>query len=331
MKDYVSKDMVEKAGKVDLLAYAQSLGYQFETRGRRDVFYQKGSSFNISNNLYYKYSTNEGGNVIQFAMREKGLSFQAAVKELCEWNGEHINTSLAQGYKRNTTEPLQFRAMTLPPKNADYRRAFAYLVKTRKISPEIVSELMHQHKIYENDKHSCVFVGYKGDKPYYASIRSTNTYGKAYKGDVANSNKRCGFVIEGRPGSDSVFVFESPIDAMSHASIMRLQGIDYHDDWRLSLGCTSDGALQEFLKEHKDIKTIYFCTDNDEPGQKVLEDQTDARTGEIKEGYLNKYEHMGYTTINAHSVNKDYNEDLIEYIKLMEQQQEHVAEFEECM
>lgn len=50
--------------------------------------------------------------------------------------------------------------MILPKANSDAHRAFAYLVKTRHIDSQIVSQLMREHKIYENDKHSCVFVGY---------------------------------------------------------------------------------------------------------------------------------------------------------------------------
>ena len=66
MADYVSKDMINKAMQVDLLEYAKSLGMEFETRGRNNTFYQKGHSLNItrSKNMYYRFSTGKGGNVI---------------------------------------------------------------------------------------------------------------------------------------------------------------------------------------------------------------------------------------------------------------------------
>ena len=213
--DYVSKEMINKAMQVDLLEYAKSLGMEFETRGRNNTFYQKGHSLNItrSKNMYYRFSTGKGGNVINFAMEQNGWTFQQAVRSLC---GEEIQRSVPkQTY--NPAKQIPKGKMVLPKANSDSRRAFAYLVKTRHIDNQIVSQLMHERKIYENDKHSCVFVGYdKSGQAGYASVRSTYTMGNSYRGDVKNSDKRHCFTLNGK--SDSVYVFEAPIDAMSHAT-----------------------------------------------------------------------------------------------------------------
>jgi len=65
-----------------------------------------------------------------------------------------------------------------------------------------------------------------------------------FKCDIESSDKNYGFILSPvNEKIDIVAVFESPIDALSHQTI-------YPDftGWRLSLGCTSDGALLNFLK-----------------------------------------------------------------------------------
>ena len=215
--------------------------------------------------MYYRFSTGKGGNVINFAMEQNGWTFQQAVRSLC---GEEIQKSVPkQTYIPAKQIPEHKEKMILPKANSDARRAFAYLVKTRHIDSQIVTQLMREHKIYENDKHSCVFVGFdKNGQAGYASVRSTYTMGNSYRGDVKNSDKRHCFTLNGK--SDSVYVFEAPIDAMSHATLTKVSGWDWQEDWRIALGGVSDLGLQQFLSLHPEIKNIHFATDNDEQGKK---------------------------------------------------------------
>lgn len=327
MSNYVSKDMINKAMNVNLLEYAKSLGMEFESRGSSDTLYWKGHSLNItqSKNMYYRFSSNTGGNVINFAMEMEGLSFPEAIRKLC---GEEIQKNYQSSTPMTVNGSIPSvqqskERMILPKANPKANRVFAYLVRTRKIDPEIVSQMMREHKIYENDKHSCVFVGYdeKG-KPGYANVRSTNTDGKAYRGEVKNSDKRFGFTMRGLPKSNSVYVFEAPIDAMSHASLMKMAGGDWQEDWRISLGGTSDLALQQFLKTHPWIKNIHFATDNDLQGNKVLENEYNEDGTIKKAGYLKKYKDLGYETYREEPLNKDFNKDLEVCVKQLEEMEQ---------
>ena len=314
MADYVSKDMINKAMQVDLLEYAKSLGMEFETRGRNNTFYQKGHSLNItrSKNMYYRFSTGKGGNVINFAMEQNGWTFQQAVRSLC---GEEIQKSVPkQTYIPAKQIPEHKEKMILPKANSDARRAFAYLVKTRHIDSQIVTQLMREHKIYENDKHSCVFVGFdKNGQAGYASVRSTYTMGNSYRGDVKNSDKRHCFTLNGK--SDSVYVFEAPIDAMSQATLTKVSGWDWQEDWRIALGGVSDLGLQQFLSLHTEIKNIHFATDNDEQGKKVLENEYNTDGTIKKVGYVQKYKDKGYEVFREEPAHKDFNEDLCAFME----------------
>lgn len=173
---------------------------------------------------------------------------------------------------------------------------------------------MREHKIYENDKHSCVFVGYdKSGQAGYASVRSTYTMGNSYRGDVKNSDKRHCFTLNGK--SDSVYVFEAPIDAMSHATLTKVSGWDWQEDWRIALGGVSDLGLQQFLSLHPEIKNIHFATDNDEQGKKVLENEYNTDGTIKKVGYMQKYKDKGYEVFREEPTHKDFNEDLCAFME----------------
>lgn len=245
-------------------------------------------------------------------MEQNGWTFQQAVRALC---GEEIQKSVPkQTYTPAKQIPEHKEKMILPKANSDAHRAFAYLVKTRHIDSQIVSQLMREHKIYENDKHSCVFVGYdKNGQAGYASVRSTYTMGNSYRGDVKNSDKRHCFTLNGK--SDSVYVFEAPIDAMSHATLTKVSGWDWQEDWRIALGGVSDLGLQQFLSLHPEIKNIHFATDNDEQGKKVLENEYNTDGTIKKVGYMQKYKDKGYEVFREEPAHKDFNEDLCAFME----------------
>ena len=103
-------------------------------------------------------------------------------------------------------------------------RAFAYLVKTRCLDPKVVSVFARRHMIYEDAKyHNAVFVGFDVDGiPRHAHKRGTCQRGKPFKGNVESCDPRYSFHWIGK--SDTVYVFEAPIDMLSFISM-------YQKDW----------------------------------------------------------------------------------------------------
>ncbi|MGO4699436.1 DUF3991 domain-containing protein [Paenibacillus sp. 2TAB26] len=62
--------------------------------------------------------------------------------------------------------------LILPDKTPNFRRVASYLIHVRGIDPEIVSFMMHEKKLYQQDKNdNCVFVGY--DENQTPNVRST--------------------------------------------------------------------------------------------------------------------------------------------------------------
>ncbi len=64
-------------------------------------------------------------------------------------------------------------------------------------------------------------------------------------------------------------MYSRPIVAMSHATLTKVSGWDWQEDWRIALGGVSDLGLQQFLSLHPEIKTFILQQDNDEQGKNV--------------------------------------------------------------
>lgn len=152
----------------------------------------------------------------------------------------------------------------------------------------------------------------------YAAFRIASTNYK-FRGEVAGSDKASGFLIKGESMNDCVYVFESFIDAMSHANLYNIK-YGNKDAWklhnRLALGGTADTALMELLKRKPNIRNICLCLDNDNAGR--------AAAKEI----ASKLRSMGYVHIYERYPNeKDYNDELKKVKSIVNEQT--VQEYEQ--
>ena len=104
----------------------------------------------------------------------------------------------------------------------------------RCIDKEILESCIADGLLYESlPYHNCIFVGFGGQgEAKYASYRAASP--EKIMGDAAGSNKRYSFRLEGR--SDRKHIFESAIDMLSYATMLKLSGGDWRADTMLSLG-----------------------------------------------------------------------------------------------
>ena len=139
-------------------------------------------------------------------------------------------------------------------------------LQRRGIDSEIISRCIRAGIFFESRKyHNCVFVGRdKAGKARFACLRGTMG---DFKGDVPGSDKRFNFCFPAGGPSRTVAVFESPIDALSLATLFKARGVATWDRGHyLSLGGTSPLALLQFLYDRPEIDRIYLCLDNDKAG-----------------------------------------------------------------
>lgn len=312
-------EQIAQANQVNILEYARRVGHTVEQVTAREYKIPNYGGLRIDGNgqRWNCFSAQKGGGPIQFVMFTESKSWKEAVMQLL---GISQTLDSGQNHLYHQAEKLEKAEdgkgeFVLPEKNSTYKHVFAYLINTRKIDKDIVASMVKQKKLYENTHRSCVFVGYDQEGvARYASVRSTNTNGSSYRGDVANSNKAYAFRMEGI--SETLRVFEAPIDALSYATFLKIHNQPYQQDHFLALGCLGDVALKQYLKDHPEIKRIIFCLDNDQWGHKAAE------------RWAEKYK-QNYSIALHFPKGKDWNEDLVSFLKEMESRREVDSELVE--
>lgn len=289
--------------------------------GRKDGFYQHNNT-----------GSQSSGNVLAFAIQYLGLELKQAVDEVLRFGG-HMQalegdkpfipkqTFIKQNVPKQSFNKIS-KEMVLPQKNETAREVFNYLIKDRCLDEQIVQKLIDKNYIMQFDKptrnkdvvfSNCAFVSYDFDdtkKAMGCTLRSTPLANppewlkeqNVFKGDLEGSNKDFGFRLQGK-SNEKLFVFESPIDAISHVTLCKIKNEPYANDTRLSLGGNNDKALTKFLEKNKDVKEIIFCLDNDKDKLiNVGQQQADS--------YCQKYHNLGFETSKIIPNGKDFNEDL---------------------
>lgn len=286
---YFTDEQKQRANAVDLEDFLCVQGEKLLKSGREKRL-ASDHSVTVRGNQWYDHASEKGGCAIDFVQMFYGKSFPDAVTMLL--NGE-------QGQAYRSSEPRRPeppKPFVLPEAHTDMRRVYAYLTKTRCIDRSVVSVFAKAKMIYEDAKyHNAVFVGFDPDGvARHAHKRGTYTQGEPFKGNVDGCDPRYSFHHTGQ--SDTVYVFEAPIDLLSFLSL-------YPQDWQrhsyVSLCGVAEHALTQMLTENPQVQKIGLCLDNDKAGIKARERLTVILS---ERGYGNVFP--------LFSQKKDWNEDL---------------------
>jgi len=290
----IDEKTVEQARNADIIAFFERrCGFTFAHRGGAYRCRQH-PSLAVKNDRrsWYWHSKGVGGcGVLDYLIKAENMPFHEAVEA-------------AAGIAPATAQPRQEekpKTLLLPAKKEVSLRLYRYLCQKRGIAGEVVNTLIQKGKLYEDRRGNVVFVGFdEQGKARFASLRGT--YGDCrFRMDCAGSDKRYGFSMAACAPSERLYLFESPIDAMSHASLVNA-ATGNPDAWkrhsRLSLAGTSDAALPFFLNQHNPVKELVFCLDNDPAGR------------EAAAIMARKYAEKGYHTRIMLPAGKDFNDDL---------------------
>ena len=261
MEEY-TREQIQRADDTDLYVFLSGRGEQFKRCGK-EYRWLRHDSVMINKSEWYRFSQNKGGHAIDFMKEFYGLSFAEAVKELLgeEGAGETNRRTAKEDAGRQKVCPIPLPGLELPERNESCEIARKYLIEQRKLSEQLVDQMIEKGDIYESKNyHNVVFVGRdKEQNPRYAAMRGTDE--NRYRGEAKGSEKAYGF---GHIGTDEkLFVFESPIDLLSYITAVP-------EEWEMhsyiSLGGLSEKAMKRMYTEYPHIHSIYLCLDNDEPG-----------------------------------------------------------------
>ena len=251
------------ANSVNLEEFLRMRGEKLERVGREHklIYYDSSGrhdSITIHGSTWFDHKNQVGGGAIKFMQEFYDMDFQTAVQELLGQRVTPLSHSPPKAIAKE--EKKEFR---LPQANTNMHRVYAYLIKQRFISPDIISYFAKQHTLYEDkEHHNAVFVGVdENGVPRQASKRSTNSYGNSFRITCQGSDTRYSFAHFGE--SKRLYVFEAPIDMLSFLTL-------YQKDWQkhsyIAMNGVYENAVLTALKNHSNLSEIILCVDNDEGG-----------------------------------------------------------------
>ena len=265
-----TEEQITRANETDLVSFLRVRGEKLKKSGK-EYRWMKHDSLTVDHNEWYRFSGSKGGHPIDFLMEFYNMSFPEAVKTLINESPGEDKQEVKKmeqedaGSHESCPIPLEKAKLQLPKAYENNDRVREYLIKERKISEKIIEQMLAEGKIYEDAvKHNVIFIGCdpKGTVRY-AGIRGTK---EKYRGDAPGSEKAYGFSHTGT--DDTLFVFEAPIDLLSFLSTT---GDGWETHHYISLGGVSEKALIQYLADHKKIRKIFLCLDNDTAGNAACE------------------------------------------------------------
>lgn len=301
---YIPPEDVEEARRVSLMDYLRQnrpdmygnikrVGSQYIVLAR--FFGTKGiySSFRIkasTGDWWWHSKGIHGRNALDYLMKVDGYHFQQAVFEVlgtCEADyekGTHVMKRQIRDHEREMTPAIQPteaareaeepKQLVIPEEDKDTGIIRQYL-KNRGIDPEITDYFIREGSIYQDAWHKSVcFVGYDREgKPRIINQRGTTG---SFKGNTKGSDRRFSFMLHAE-GEHSVHFFEAPVDMLSYASLLKMNGYDFRRFNLVSLaGISGTGygaeihlpvGVEEYLDRYPETDIVYIHFDNDEPGR----------------------------------------------------------------
>lgn len=278
---YIPPEIVKRAEEMDLLTYLQNYEPEELVKVGNGTYTTKThDSIRISNGLWNWFSEGVGGkNAISYLMKVKNYSFLEAVETIIG----NVNVKKPVIHKEEKQDNIE---LVLPQKSNNSERAKIYLM-SRGIAPEIINECINDNLIYESlPNHNVVFIGFDDSKsPKYAFYRGTNK--TRFMGEAKGSDKKYTFRLEAKTQCIRVHLFESAIDLLSYATLLKMKNIDWHKENMISLGGVNNPskinennkipiAIKEFLEKNPNINEIHLHLDNDEVGRNASKSLQDV-------------------------------------------------------
>lgn len=302
MSNFVPKEVVEQAKQIDLLTYFMNNNpSELVKKGTNTYSLKSHDSVIISNGLWHRFSTNQAGKTaVDYLIKVEKMTFLEAVRTVLNRN---INTYIIP---KNGTNNVP-KQIVIPEKSETNKEVIDYL-KNRGVDEDIILDCINKKLIYqENKTNNVVFVGYDNEHNIkYAGCRSTNE--RRIMRDAKGSSKEFSFRLLSNIKNNSLHIFESSIDLLSYATLLKVKGYDYKNQNLLALAGVYQPsqnieqskvpiAVKTFLEKNKYIENIVLHFDNDRAGREATKALIIA---------LNKY--------NVYDIPAPYGKDINDYL-----------------
>ena len=253
----IKQHIIDKARRTNLGEYLQGIGEPIKKDGSSGWYRHKThNSLVFLKGLYYWNSRSENGNAIDYLTRYMGMDFETAVTAL-------VGFVPAPSEKEKEIAEKTKKDLVLAN---DYRRAFAYLQKSRGISPGLIQELIKSgHLKQEAKTNNAVFVMYDENNERVGAELEGTLSDRRFKGVESGSKYGYGFNLR-YPKSADIYnyclFFESAIDLLSFVDLKTSHHRKSFDSCILvSMVGLKINVLEHMCKTFNGLPVI--CVDND--------------------------------------------------------------------
>lgn len=222
---YYPPEVIAEVKKIDLLTYLQNYEPDNLVRVSGNTYcIKEHDSLIISNGLWHWKSKQIGGkSAVRYLEKVKGYDFIDAVEIILSKDISLLPPTITPAKKEQ-------KELVLPKPNRYVDTAKSYLMQ-RGIDEAIIIDCIKNGYIYEtiyrNKKlnftnHNVVFVGYdESGKARYAGYRAC--IDRHIMGDCTGSTKDYSFRLL-NDNCDKIHLFECPIDLLSYATLVKMNG-----------------------------------------------------------------------------------------------------------
>lgn len=274
MSKFVPKETVKQAKQIDLLTYFMNNNpSELIKKGASTYSLKSHDSVIISNGLWHRFSTNEAGKTaLDYLMKVEKMTLQEAVSSI-------LNRDINTYTKPRNDHAKVVKRLIIPEKSTSNKEVIEYL-KYRGINEDIINYCINHKLIYQEKRtNNVVFLGYDNEHNIkYAGCRSTNEI--RIMRDAKGSSKDFSFRMLSNVNNDSLHIFESSIDLLSYATLLKIKGYNYQNQNLLALAGVYQPsrnieqskvpmAVQNFLNKNKNIQNIILHLDNDKAGREA--------------------------------------------------------------
>ncbi len=261
MGTYVDDERIKRARKADLYRYLvvnhpYSIGFEgnyLYLKEYDSLYVKKGAS------CFFRFSSQEAENSIDLLVNYLGYSFPDAVSALCE-----VPTSSAKSEDCIPRVSLVHSPVFPERGSFPFKKVFAYLTRSRRLSPEVVNKLICKGLIYQDINGNAVFINHSQT---YCEIRGTYSDIKYHRSLRLQGGVPYWSVGVGKGNICKAYICEGCIDAISlyelHSSIRAIKEPTIY----CSIGGVSKQKAIDCIAGLKGASVI-LAVDNDPAGEK---------------------------------------------------------------
>lgn len=227
---YVPPKILEEIRKIDLLTYLKNYEpNELVQIDERNYSTRSHDSVIISKGLWHRFSTDVGGkSALDYLIKVYNWDFKKAANYL--WEKINIQKPVIEVPKKYDYP----KKISIPKRDKTNDKVIEYLEK-RGIDESIINFCIIHNLIYQEEKtENVVFLGYDNDNNIrYAMMRSTGK--NRIVREASGSDKRYSFNLLSTIKSEKVHLFESSIDLLSYATLLKMSGYRWNENNLISL------------------------------------------------------------------------------------------------